>query len=364
MFGSRSIVDVGVDVGRAHDAILHDPSGIGTTAAVIVFSHAGGGIPPACDVIAQAQSRPPRKRGVESALSTTVSSMVTKPLLILDVDGVVLPLPRGRRMDGKEPAPAGYHNARAGGFNVWVPEHLQNELARLMNDFELAWCTSWMDGANDGVGALFGLPELPVLTAPPNGPWRWWKLNAVAEHAGQRPLVWADDDMTSSARRWAAARTAPTLLVRPRPEDGLSARVRVALRHAARPTSGTDPTVRFGELELDMERRRVTVDGADVHLTPTEWDLLKLFVANLVPRQPPCDGPVGSENGGRVDPGHHVASSPPGGRAVRATPGPRQAVQGTAAIATDAEPYNDGRSCRVFGIGARVTTAPTGRLCR
>jgi two-component system KDP operon response regulator KdpE len=44
--------------------------------------------------------------------------------------------------------------------------------------------------------------------------------------------------------------------------------------------AGTDPNIKYGDLELDMERRRVTVGGADVHLTPTEWDLLKLLAAN------------------------------------------------------------------------------------
>lgn len=147
--------------------------------------------------------------------------MAVKPLLILDVDGAVLPLPCGRRLD--EPAPPGFRNARASGFPVWVPEVLDNELPGLANDFDLAWCTTWYEDANREVGPLFALPELPVLKAPASGR-RWWKHDAVAKYAGQRPLVWADDDMTSSARRWAGGRSAPTLLLRPRPDEGISAR--------------------------------------------------------------------------------------------------------------------------------------------
>ena len=59
----------------------------------------------------------------------------------------------------------------------------------------------------------------------------------------------------------------------------LQARVRVALRHAARPASG-DALFSVGDLEVDLEHRRVTVKGANVHLSPTEWELLKVFVAN------------------------------------------------------------------------------------
>jgi len=69
-------------------------------------------------------------------------------------------------------------------------------------------------------------------------------------------------------------------LTKPFGVNELLARVRVALRHAARPTSGTEPVMRFGDLELDMERRLLTSAGNEVHLTPTEWDIVKLFAAH------------------------------------------------------------------------------------
>lgn len=69
-------------------------------------------------------------------------------------------------------------------------------------------------------------------------------------------------------------------LTKPFGVNELLARVRVALRHAANPQTGTEPIVSFGDLEVDLERRRVTVGGNKVHLTPTEWDLIKLFTAH------------------------------------------------------------------------------------
>ena len=60
----------------------------------------------------------------------------------------------------------------------------------------------------------------------------------------------------------------------------LLARVRVALRHAARPDFGTEAIIRAGDLEVDLDRRRVSARGQDVHLSPTEWELLKLFVTH------------------------------------------------------------------------------------
>ena len=69
-------------------------------------------------------------------------------------------------------------------------------------------------------------------------------------------------------------------LTKPFGVNELLARVRLALRHAARPPAGTEAVVRVGELEIDFDRRRVTVSGSDVHLTPTEWDLVKLFATH------------------------------------------------------------------------------------
>lgn len=68
-------------------------------------------------------------------------------------------------------------------------------------------------------------------------------------------------------------------LTKPFGVDELRARVRVALRHAARPRSGTEAVYRAGDLEVDLERRKVRVRGAEVHLTPTEFSLLSALVA-------------------------------------------------------------------------------------
>jgi len=62
--------------------------------------------------------------------------------------------------------------------------------------------------------------------------------------------------------------------------DELLARIRVALRHVARPNAGAEPRIRSGDLVIDLERRDVSVAGRVVHLTPTEYDLLKVFVTN------------------------------------------------------------------------------------
>lgn len=66
-------------------------------------------------------------------------------------------------------------------------------------------------------------------------------------------------------------------LVKPFSTGELLARVRVALRHAAGAPGGTGRGARFaiGGLAIDFDRRLVTTDGAEVHLTPTEYAVLQ-----------------------------------------------------------------------------------------
>jgi len=57
----------------------------------------------------------------------------------------------------------------------------------------------------------------------------------------------------------------------------LLARLRAALRRAG-PT--TEPTLRIDELEIDLEKRAVTMCGTPVHLTPHEFELLRVLAQN------------------------------------------------------------------------------------
>ena len=59
----------------------------------------------------------------------------------------------------------------------------------------------------------------------------------------------------------------------------LMARVRVALRHASQ-TKGEsgEPVFTTGELTVDLLRRRVSVAGKEIHLTPNEFRLLTTLV--------------------------------------------------------------------------------------
>ncbi|MDQ3701098.1 MAG: response regulator transcription factor [Chloroflexota bacterium] len=62
----------------------------------------------------------------------------------------------------------------------------------------------------------------------------------------------------------------------------LSARLRALLRRRGRPGAPATRRIEFdgGRLTVDLEAQRVVRDGTDVHLSPTEFRLLRYLVAN------------------------------------------------------------------------------------
>ena len=58
----------------------------------------------------------------------------------------------------------------------------------------------------------------------------------------------------------------------------LLARMRSALRRASANTTPAEPVLRAGDVQIDLARRVVTRAGQEVHLTPTEHELLRVLV--------------------------------------------------------------------------------------
>jgi two-component system, OmpR family, KDP operon response regulator KdpE len=57
----------------------------------------------------------------------------------------------------------------------------------------------------------------------------------------------------------------------------LLARLRAVLRRAGAPQ---EPVLRVGDVAIDLARHVVTRSGAEIHLTPTEYDLLRVLASN------------------------------------------------------------------------------------
>jgi len=142
-----------------------------------------------------------------------------KPLLFVDIDGVLSLF--GFQSDSR---PAGdWLNVE--GIVHLISGTASQHLQRLAVAFDLVWCSGWEEKANDHLLGVLVLPNaLPFLTFPTqSAPTKHWKLDAIEDHAGDRPLAWIDDAHDDSCRAWASSRAARTLLVTTDPAAGLTA---------------------------------------------------------------------------------------------------------------------------------------------
>jgi hypothetical protein len=142
---------------------------------------------------------------------------MTRPLLLIDVDGVLNPfVPAGAAL------PEGYAAYHLGGQRVVLSVQHGIWLHELAKHFDLAWVTTWEAEANALVGPIMGAPhDLPFIEFRERSVDGWtWKLPAVRRFAEDRPMAWLDDDPGPDAEAWASSRVAPTILVAPDPSVG------------------------------------------------------------------------------------------------------------------------------------------------
>lgn len=165
----------------------------------------------------------------------------SKPLLLLDVDGVLNPFAAGPVV------PPGFTEHTLQGYRVLLTRRHGQWLDPLADRFEFVWATTWEEDANALIAPLVGLPtDLPVVSFADADVERpgTWKLPAVAAFVGDRPAAWIDDDLGRDADEWAAARSVPTLLLRADPSVGLVRRHIDSLDRFARRLSRGSAIVR------------------------------------------------------------------------------------------------------------------------
>ncbi len=145
-----------------------------------------------------------------------------KPLLLVDIDGVLNPFTA-------DSVPDGFEEHHLAGMRVLLSRAHGEWLRELGSEFELVWATTWEAEANLLIGPLIGLPELPFITFTPSEPTfegYTIKLPDVIAFVGDRPAAWIDDDLSSDVRYWSHWRRTelgiPTLLVDVYPRLGLS----------------------------------------------------------------------------------------------------------------------------------------------
>lgn len=137
--------------------------------------------------------------------------------------------------------------------------------------------------AEDGAGALaairggridvlvldLGLPDMDGLQV----------VSRLRDQGSTIPIVVLSSRTNESAKVQALDLGADDYVTKPFGVEELLARIRTALRHRLQ-AQGEAPVFRCGDLTVDLVRRVVTVRGAEVKLSPREYDLLRLLVAH------------------------------------------------------------------------------------
>jgi HAD domain in Swiss Army Knife RNA repair proteins len=164
--------------------------------------------------------------GWPAGYGSAVPAGATRPLVFLDVDGVLIPWrSRPSRARGRSTGRV------ADGSGNPLLERLDPVDGRglLALPGDLVWASSWMVDANEVVAPRLGLPTLPVVDWPDDedglqaGLGLRWKTVALSRWAGGRPFVWLDDEITGADQRWVAVHhPQPALLHRIDSQSGLT----------------------------------------------------------------------------------------------------------------------------------------------
>ncbi len=146
-------------------------------------------------------------------------------------------------------------NLRAHGYDVTTAATGHEALER------------WSAGRPDVVFLDLGLPDIDGLDV----------LHRIRREAST-PVIVLSARHQEREKVAALDAGADDYLTKPFGVDELLARLRVALRRLRGPAAGQTATVQLGALVIDLDRRLVTRGAEEVHLTPTEYELLKVLL--------------------------------------------------------------------------------------
>lgn len=110
-----------------------------------------------------------------------------KPLVLLDVDGVINALNREVSRT---------HEMM--GYPIRIPVHMPGLIRHLTEVAEVHWCTTWREEANKHLAPVLGIEPLPVVTDGTDDRFVGWKWHAAipvvdAALEARRKVCWIED---------------------------------------------------------------------------------------------------------------------------------------------------------------------------
>jgi len=104
-------------------------------------------------------------------------------------------------------------------------------------------------------------------------------IKQLREGGSAAPIIVLSSRTDEAGKVRALDAGADDYVTKPFGVEELLARLRAAMRHRLQ-QQGERPIFRSGDLAVDLVRRIVTVKGAEVKLSPREYDLLRLLIAH------------------------------------------------------------------------------------
>jgi len=136
------------------------------------------------------------------------------------------------------------------------------------------------DNGDDALGKVAQYdPDLIVLDVMMPGRDGLGVLQALRASGSQVPVIFLTARDTASDRVGGLRAGADDYVVKPFSIEELLARVHAVLRRSA-PDDARDGVLRIADLELDENSHEVTRAGVEVHLTATEFELLRYLMRN------------------------------------------------------------------------------------
>jgi|ERR1035437_1436543 hypothetical protein len=146
----------------------------------------------------------------------TTQKSSQRPLLLLDVDGVLSPfdkngeIPEGFKMAETD---VPYYLCLNKIHKIWIEE--------LAEVFDIVWATTWENMSNSVVGKALGVREFPIMPLNHKKIHSVNKFWSIEDYVEKRPCVWIDNSIWQFERDWAKGRHVKTLLIKTDPYVGL-----------------------------------------------------------------------------------------------------------------------------------------------
>jgi hypothetical protein len=126
--------------------------------------------------------------------------VTTKPLLLLDVDGVINDFEAVVMVSmlGDRAERLGVELIESYGYRLAIPHYMPELIQELTARSETWWCTTWRERANDEIARHLGVGPFPVVDDGADAPGVKWKAEAArplveAAVAAGRAVVWIED---------------------------------------------------------------------------------------------------------------------------------------------------------------------------